>query len=136
MPVGEHRDISKYLIHTCWILRGAHGDEGTGNDQWGHPLPAATPVTVEAACRIEHKVKWMGRSEGQDIIAEMRIFFASPAHPSGLGVEIGPQDKILLDSPDDFDAVDSKTYSILRRERYDGWSWTEDLAAHWEVWVN
>ena len=34
MSVGEHRDISKYLIHTCWIIRGAHGDEGTEHDQW------------------------------------------------------------------------------------------------------
>ena len=133
--LGGHRDIAKYLIHRVWILRGAHGDEGTDHDQWGHPEAATTPSTVEAACRIEHKVRWFGRQSGENIIANMRLFFATPSHPSGIGVEIGPQDRFLIDPPDDVDADDQKTYVIVARERHDGWSWTEDLGAHWEVWI-
>jgi len=128
------RDIGKYLIHRCWIIRGASGEEGVGRDEWGRPLEGATPATVEAQCRIEHKVRTFREVGGTEVVASIRLFFARPSHPT-LGVEIGPQDSFLLDSPDDVDPSTQKRYRIASRERYDGWSWTDDLAAHWEVWV-
>lgn len=129
------RDISKYLLHRCWLIRGPTGVEGTGRGAWGRPLTAATPTIVEASCRVEHKARIFRQSDGSEVLADMRIYFASPEHPSGLGVEVGPEDMVLLDDPDDIDANEQKQYRIARRERYDGWGWATDLAAHWEVWV-
>ena len=134
-PTLTFGDITPFLIHNCWILRGPTGDVGTGRDLWHHPIDgSATPDITPAVCRIEHKTRWMGRTAGVDIVASMRIFFARPAHPT-LGVEIGPEDRILLASPDDVDASEQKQYSIVSRDRFDGWSWANDPRAHWEVWV-
>jgi len=134
-PAVAYGDITPFLIHTCWIIRGATGDQGTGRDQWHHPLDgSATPMVVQAVCRIEHKVRWMGRAAGVDIVANMRLFFARPACPV-IGIEIGPEDAIFLANPDDVDASEQKQYSIVSRDRFDGWSWQDDPRAHWEVWV-
>ena len=139
MPMGalgirnHFRDIGPFLIHRCWIERGSHGEAGLDHDEWGEPIPETTPSIIEAKCRIEHRMRWVGRVAGQDIVGNTRVFFASPHHPDG--VEIGPEDRIIFDDPDDVDATDVKRYVILRRERYDGWSWEEDLGAHWEVFL-
>ena len=133
-PAIAYGDIAPFLIHTCWIIRGPTGDAGVGRDQWHHVLEDTTPSIVQASCRVEHKVRWMGRTAGVDVVASMRIFFARPAHPT-LGVEIGPEDTILLFNPDDVDASEQKQYSIVSRDRFDGWSWQDDVRAHWEIWA-
>jgi len=128
------RDITKYLIHRCWIIRGASGDEGVDHGDWGRPLVDASPVSVPAVCRIEHKAKTFRETSGTEVVANIRIFFARPSHAT-MGVEIGPQDKFVFDDPDDFDPSEMKYYRIVSRDRFDGWSWEEDPAAHWEIWV-
>ena len=120
--------IQRYLIHTVTILRGPTGTEGVGRDQWGEPLAAATPASLEVPARVEWETKRITDSSGQEVIATGLVFLA-PSYVEGgtrVSLEIGPEDRL---------AFEGREYRLVTRERHEGWGWLTDARAHWELWI-
>jgi hypothetical protein len=120
MSVGA--GILPYLIHTVQIIRGPTGEAGTGTgtDQWGTPLsPGATPGTIQSPARFEWDTRRMFDTSGQEVVAAGMVFLPNT-------VEIGPEDQIVFEG---------RAYKVIKRERCEGWGWTTDPRAHWEIWV-
>jgi hypothetical protein len=121
------RDVSRYFIHTVLIERGPIGGAGTGTDQYGEPVVAATPTRLSINARVEFDNRRIINSAGEEIVCEA-IVFLPWTYVDGAGVtqnlDLGGQDRIIFEA---------RTYAIERRDRQEGW--TGDRGRHWVAYI-
>jgi hypothetical protein len=121
------RDVSRYFIHVCQVVRGGAGAYGTGTDVYGEPLvTGGTPVALTLNCRVEWDRRRMPTGGGEEVICSGVIYLpATYVDIAGVTqtLDIGPQDRIIFEG---------REHAVALRVRAEGW--TLDSGRHWEVW--
>jgi len=125
----EGRDVSRYFIHTVWIIRGITGSAGTGGDQYGEALPEGpTPAALEVNARVEWDRNLVIDDSGKEVVAQAIVFLSHEYTDPGTGdtvpLDIGPEDRILYQG---------REHTIAARKFMEGW--LQDPGRHWELYI-